>query len=74
MNGPAATAGLMPNLSRIIGVIVPISEASITTENNATETTIASVKSVRNRYVNEKTNMEMIMALSNATMISLNKR
>lgn len=39
MNGPEAMAGLMPTLSKMSGVIVPIKEANITTENNEVQTT-----------------------------------
>ena len=45
INGPEAMAGFTSNLSRIIGVMVPIIELMITTVNIATPTTIARFKS-----------------------------
>ena len=38
INGPEARAGLKLNLSKIIGVIVPKREESITIENKETDT------------------------------------
>ena len=38
INGPEANAGLNPNLSSIMGVIVPINDEIITTVNNENET------------------------------------
>lgn len=40
MNGPVASAGSMPNLSRINGIDVPISDAMMITETKAMVTII----------------------------------
>ena len=41
INGPEAKAGLKFNLSRIIGVMVPNTEETITIENSEMETILA---------------------------------
>ena len=43
MKGPEANAGLIPNLSNIKGVKVPIKEAKRTTEKRAIATTKANL-------------------------------
>lgn len=45
MNGPEAKAGLIPNLSRINGVDVPVKEASMITQIREMATTFAICRS-----------------------------
>ena len=49
MNGPVASAGSMPNLSRIKGIDVPISDAIMITETKAIVTIIPILKSTPSR-------------------------
>ena len=69
IKGPDATAGLIPNLSKIKGVMVPVKEATNTTEINATETTKASLNSVPKTRLNVNT----IPLKTNPFSIPINK-
>ena len=67
MNGPDANAGFTPNLSINKGVMVPKNEESITTLNNAKDTTQASLISSPMSTLTKNTMEEMANPLIKAT-------
>lgn len=74
INGPEAKAGLIPNLSKTKGVIVPITEASITTKNKAIETTKASLGGCLINKINKITIEQITKAFIRATIITRQRR
>ena len=75
INGPEAMAGFMSNLFKTKGVIVPIKEANITTENNDNETVndkLTLTPSTNNEPPNAK--IPAISALNKATLRTLKRR
>jgi hypothetical protein len=74
IKGPDATAGFILNLSKMIGVIVPIREASITTDNKAIATTSDNFIFPSIKYENTKTIAPMTKPFKIATTMTFIRR